>query len=160
MDQSRLREFVDARLEGLQEAMGIAHWKIVVHIEPIGQDGVPDHASTPADVNLRTNYNQAVIRMDPAQIDDEEGATTALIHELLHVVASPFRVYEAFVCGMIKKGTSREEQEDRIWTYCEEQAIINLERLWRGSRDYWRKGYVESTPVIIPPSADAPDAIC
>lgn len=142
MDESKLRAFVDEHLPQIQEAMCLGHWSIRVFVEPIEQSGDAANCRVAGNCHMRPNYNQANIRLDPAQIDDEAHAAKVLVHEMGHVLVSPYRVYREFAASMIESKSSQDAQEDGIWTFCDEQAVINIERIWLGARDYWRKGYV------------------
>jgi hypothetical protein len=129
MDRSGVRRIVERNIEDLLHKLGIGHWKIVVEYE-LPDD--PRGRRAACDCLPLTPYNQARIRIDPNEIDDADDLLMKLRHELFHILLSPYRVYRHVQAATIPAGSPADEQEDRLWEYCDEQAVINLERMYQG----------------------------
>jgi hypothetical protein len=135
LDQSAVERIARRELESLMEVLGISHWRITVEYELPPDEGDGRHPrgwQTTAECGLNTPYNQATIRIDPGRIDDRDHLIKELRHELFHVLLSPYRLYRHVQAATIREGSPADEQEDRLWDYCDEQAVINLERMYRG----------------------------
>jgi hypothetical protein len=135
LDQSAVERIARRELESLMEVLGIPHWRITVEYELPPDEGDGRHPrgwQTTAECGLNTPYNQATIRIAPGRIDDRDHLIKVLRHELFHVLLSPYRLYRHVQAATIREGSPADEQEDRLWDYCDEQAVINLERMYRG----------------------------
>jgi cobalamin biosynthesis protein CbiG len=133
LDRSVVERIARRELEPLKEKLGIPHWDVMIVLEDI-----EDRPDTPrgqrdiAESIPHPPYNQARIGIDPDQIEDEEHLLKVIRHELFHILLSPYRVYRHVQSATIRAGSPADEQEDRLWRYCDEQAVINLERMHRG----------------------------
>jgi hypothetical protein len=134
VDRSAVVRIVGRTIEPLMERLGIPHWHIEVIYGPLTDDGERPSPGTRyvAECNASIPYDQASIRIDPEQIDDEEHLLEVLRHELFHVLVSPFNLHRNIQVATIESGSPADEQEGGLWKYCEEQAVINLERMYLG----------------------------
>lgn len=132
MDESRLRALVAAELDALQVALGLSHWEIQVELGPLSRNE-PDAAGwvSTARCYSQPDYDRAKIEVDPALLADADAARKVLRHELFHVVLSPFDVYRKHAACAIKPRTPADHQEDVVWGHACEQAVLNLERMYR-----------------------------
>jgi hypothetical protein len=127
MDRSAARAIVDREIEPLMRRLGIPHWHVSV-VYDLRADNTS--ATTQALCHTLVDYNRARIEIDPDAIDDEADLLRVLRHELMHVLLSPFDLVA---------NTLRDALDDRsravlqtIQAYAQEQAVINLERMYRG----------------------------
>lgn len=130
MDQSEVKRFVERDIAGLMEAMGVPHWNLLVEYGPMESNtaGFSCHGQCTPSVC----YNKATIQLDPAMIQDEKALGKLLVHEIGHILISPFNLYRKHAASFIQAGSPQDSQEDTVWEYCMEQTIINLERMYRG----------------------------
>lgn len=131
MDRSAVKAIVDREIGGLMEAMGVPHWKVEVRYEPCSN---PEWMAM---CHRVVDYNTCRITIDPDMADDERGVVRSLVHELAHVLLAPFDLYREAITQHIDAGTVAARQEARLWNFAVEQAVINIERLWRGGPPYW-----------------------
>jgi hypothetical protein len=133
MDRSEVRAIVEAEIEPLLDRLGISHWRITVHFGPIEADHrVAAGHKVQGECLKNAPYDMATITLDPEEIHDPEHARKILRHELFHVLLAPFDVYRKFATAFIESKSSGDVQEDNLWEFASEQAVINLERMWRG----------------------------
>lgn len=126
MDVSRCREIVRSHLPRLMNFLCIGHWSITPVFERL--DGTFAGQCWPD-----PDYCTAKIIFDAEKCEGDELQLLALIvHELTHVVFSPFTLYQRAVLEAFK-----EFNQPAAWnmlsvvaTHAEEQAAINLERIW------------------------------
>lgn len=131
MDESKVREIVEANIDAYLRAFGIPHWRITVEYWPAGE-GVGSFVS-PAAYEMATEYERAAITLDPHQLRDEEQVLECLRHELFHILAWPFCLYRrtAWV-PQIADGSDDDRREDKLFDIACEQFVRNMERLWFG----------------------------
>jgi RNA polymerase sigma factor (sigma-70 family) len=141
VDQSKVRAFVEQNIGPLSRAMGISHWTIRVTYGPCEQ---PNHD---ADCGRIYPYNVADINIDPARAENDDDVLRLLCHELAHIVLHPFDLYRDVMLQGLAEGSTAAKQEDQLWVYCVEQAVINLRRLWSGAREYWQKDGAAAPPL-------------
>jgi hypothetical protein len=134
VDASECRRIVEANLGPLARALGVGHWEISIVYGP-AQGDLPvcdgHRAAARADVN--PPYNSAVITIDPEQADEAAEVVERLKHELEHVVQSPFILYRRLMQSHLRTEAQR-DQEAALWSYCAEQGVVNLDRMWNGAR--------------------------
>jgi hypothetical protein len=129
MDRDTLRQFVVDNIDSMTRPLGISHWKIDVLFDLRCPDG--DYV-TKAECNRKPSYDRALINLNAGEIEDEEDARKVLLHELFHVVLSPFDLCRNAGESHWRDDPIKSEMMQEIWTFCVEQAVINLERMHRG----------------------------
>lgn len=146
MDRSAVQAIVARELEGLRNRMGLADWNLRVQFGPCSRPGWV------ASCENQPDYNRSTITIDPAVHDDEAEVLDSLVHELCHAVLAPFDVYREAMLQLVPDFNSSPEgkQEDRYWTYFVEQAVANLERMYRGLSS-------AAPPQPQPPTPEEPD---
>ena len=128
MDESKVKEWVEANIKPLCEEFGIPHWGVKVHFVSMGDEFCGDCSAYPL-------YERATIRLDPAGMDDEAYLKKVFEHELLHIVNAPWDGFWDLVTKAIPEGsvdlvdTLREAHHQ-----AKEISNIGLERLVRGVR--------------------------
>lgn len=128
MDKSEVKVVVDREMRGALDRFGIGHWKVTVKYEP------PSNPAWCASCERDVDYNDATVRLDPDQHDDEAAVVRSLEHELLHIALAPFDLYREAMTQHIPNGTTEAKQEARLHAFAVEQTVINLERIVRGLR--------------------------
>lgn len=93
MDESKVKEIVDANLKQLCWALQLQKWDIKVSYEHLHEDDVISMAECTAN----PRHHWAAIVIDPAQHKSEEDVLKSLRHELLHCMASLFETYRKAV---------------------------------------------------------------
>jgi hypothetical protein len=128
MDRSEVKAIVDREIEPLMEMMGVPHWRIKVEYER------PENGEWEAECHRIPPYNRANVRIDPDSMADADHVIRTLVHELAHVVLSPFDVYRNVMTAHDVEGSPEDKRERQLWTYAVEQAVINVERMYRGMK--------------------------
>lgn len=131
MDRSAVREIVQAHAEALMERLGLPHWTV---------EFLYDLRLSTADRRVKgrctrlIDYNRAVVELDPDEFDDgdEKEVLRIVRHELFHVVLSPFDLFRQVAEGTWDRDPDKQAMMDRVWSHAAEQAVINLERMYRG----------------------------
>lgn len=129
MDRSAVKAIVEREIEGLQLRLGIPHWRIVVDYDLRRSN---EGYTTQGECGWRVDYNKASISLDPDAFDDERETLEVLRHELFHLLLSPFTVFLNTIKPLLRNDRSRSDMAENVWTYASEQAVINLERMYRG----------------------------
>jgi hypothetical protein len=141
MDHSKAKAIVDRDINALLRAYGLQHWQIRIYYDLQSEsDDDGSHYATLGRVSVKPAYEQAAIRLNVGEIDDEAQLLKILRHELSHVVLSPFDLYRTHATRGIKADSKEEREHDHLWDYCVEQAAINLERVWNGAAEHARRG--------------------
>jgi hypothetical protein len=129
MDRSEAKAIVDREIESLQERLGIPHWSIVIDYDLRKSS---EGYVTRGICEWRVDYNKASISLDPDCLDDEAELLSVLRHELFHVLLSPFTVFLNTIKPLLRDDGQKADMAENVWTYASEQAVINLERMFRG----------------------------
>lgn len=130
MERKDAKKIIDRELVPLMERLGIPHWKVVITLGPIEQR--PECSNIIGWCVRYPDYNQAEITINFDDIEDETMLMRTLVHELFHIVISPFDVYRDTITQHIEPDSHEGRSECRLFTYVVEQTIINLERMYRG----------------------------
>jgi hypothetical protein len=125
MDRSAVEAIVRREIEPLKRQLGISHWKVSAHY-----DLRADDCCTRAQCTTLVDYERVRIDFDPDGMDDEAEVIETLLHELLHVVLSPFDIVVNALRDVLDERTRTILQS--IHTHAVEKAVINLERMYLG----------------------------
>lgn len=125
MEIDALKAIVGREIEPLMRRIGIPHWRVDVRYQQIDEDGCR------AVIDLAPEYERAAITMDAYKLPDAAAARETLTHELLHVVAAPMVLVEAFVNRRLGDESHKGFRE--VNRHAVESTVRNLERLWHGS---------------------------
>lgn len=147
MDRSAVAAIVERHLPALMDRLGLAHWSIRVCFDL--REGDEDSCLR-GRCTILPDYDRARIELDPDALDDEAAVLDTLTHELLHVVLGPIEVYVAAVRPLADRDETTAAVLDEVRKHAIEQAVICLERMYRGL----------TGSVPPPPADDAPAAIC
>lgn len=149
MDRSVCEALIDKHAQALLEFLGVSHWRVTI------KAGVCQDPDTTADCTRNIPYDIARIVINPEMIHDEPFFIDTLFHEITHIVLSPFDVYRHHWTASLEPKSVEDKQEDFVWAYSVEQAVINLERLWRR---HLKALYLKSreSDVNAEPPADPP----
>jgi hypothetical protein len=147
MDRGEAQAVIAREIEGLTRRLGLTHWEVRVSTEPFrrGPGDSPLGECTPD-----ADYEHAYVQLDADAIDTEEKLLRVFRHELFHVLLAPFRVYREAVTTHVRAGTAADRTEQRVWRHAEEQAVVNLERMYRGLAG-------PAPAAAVPGPAPAPD---
>lgn len=126
MDVSKLRAIVEAQAPTLIRGLGIAHWTIAFHYSLRGSKG--DFARK-AECTRQVDYNRASINFDADEFETEEEVVAVLLHELIHVVLTPFDILWNTACAFWPGDTPQSRVMDSVWDHAVEQAVINVQRV-------------------------------
>lgn len=133
MDLSAVKTIVDRELEPLMARFGIGHWRIVVSYAPTDAD--EEGWQRRGRCSRMVDYNQAHITLNSDAFEDEADCVKTLRHELLHIVAAPWDIVWNAAWPLVKDDPIKAGLLDSIHTHAMEQAIVNLERMYRGLTD-------------------------
>jgi hypothetical protein len=126
MEQSELKEVADRHIAPIRDLLCLGHWRITPAYESIDKGGVAAQCYADA------NYDHAKIVFDAAKIEaDEEKIVELIFHELSHVVLSPLDLVGNLALSMLEGNTAACAAIQVIHEHACEQAVINLERIWR-----------------------------
>lgn len=129
MDRSAVKAFVDHELEPLMSRLGIPHWRIVVAYEP---SPVDDNGLCRNGECIRlVDYNSARIVLNPEAFANESEIHATLLHELFHVVASPFDVF-ANAVKALQLNDDVQRVLESVLTHASERMVIHLRRMYLG----------------------------
>lgn len=131
MDKSALKRFVEAHARDLMRRLGIPHWTVTFDYEM--REPAGDFARK-AQCVRQVDYNRAVIRLDPEEFDeaDRNDAHEYIRHEMFHIVLSPFDIFANVIEELYADDPVKKAMCETIWTHAQEQAVINLERMYQG----------------------------
>lgn len=143
MDASKIKEFTDEHLETLAEMFGIAHWEIHIHIKQCPTDGCS------GEIEVNPDYEWVNIWLDPNNIEDSSQLEEVLIHELLHIMDTPFRIFYRSVMEHLPENSNEEKAMKALFHYCMENHVKYLERMHRGHRKFYEKSgrFVDSERI-------------
>ena len=110
------RRSVASRVRHWQKRLLLADWKITVQVGPL-DDG------SRADCDAKPEYKEALIRLDPEKIGDDE-MDGFIIHELLH--AHTWRL------ETLAEAWGRSESQYQFARDTAETVVTDLERIIRG----------------------------
>jgi hypothetical protein len=126
MDRSEVKRIVEEALEPMATALWVRDWLILPEYGAIEDGKCGFCKADPA-------YMKATIRLDPAQLDDEDDVLRTLRHEILHIVHGEFAVYmNMMLCAVKEKDWRMKDVEDRAYTLACERTVARLERLLDG----------------------------
>lgn len=140
MDESRVKEIVDKNIGHLKRAVQLQQWECDVRREAIGN-------KVPAQCQPMPGYRQAIIKLDSAELDDEEDLMDSLRHELLHCMISSFETYRKGV-GELIDGTTFNALDVMFKRACEE-TVGNIERMLDHGLGLTPKKMIEWTKEVI-----------
>lgn len=129
MDTPEVKAIVERESGLMMHRLGIDHWTIKVIYHP--QPASPEGYIAKGECSRLLDYHSAHITLNPTAFDDEAEVLGTLLHELFHVVLSPFDLYSE---GVDRLGLSTSSQGvlDRVWSHACERAISSLERMYHG----------------------------
>lgn len=130
MERKDAKKIIDRELVPLMERLGIPHWKITIVLGPT--ESTDDGSCVLGLCRRLPDYNRAQITINFDDIEDEAKLMRTLVHELSHIVISPFDVYRDTITQHLAPDSHEGRSECRLFTYVVEQTIINLERMYRG----------------------------
>jgi hypothetical protein len=131
MDRSEVVAAVEKDLEKYMRIMGVPHWRIEVEYGPC-----PSSADYEAEIERQSDYNVARIFLDPEKIEDRAALYKDIVHELAHIVLSPFDIYRGFCTAGQDNAKAWCEAEQVVWRHAVEQAVINVLRVFGGVKDH------------------------
>lgn len=126
MDQSKVREIVEAHLADYQIAFGIPHWRITVWY---------DHElDSTGRVNLQPEYDQCGITLNYTELEDDEMVLRVLRHEMFHIVNSPQKTFCDAVAAFFNSVSEPAAWAvlNSIYALCNERTVKHLERMYIG----------------------------
>lgn len=120
MDKSEVRRIVEENLTWMRHALGVAHWKIEVSYSalPSGTQGY---------VERNINYDKAWIELDPAQHSTEAQVLESLRHELLHLLVTPFDLYNRLANEAVSHDSHLQGVLEKGFDHAQERAVRALE---------------------------------
>lgn len=129
MDASEVKRIIKENYESLADEIGVGHWEITYDCNALESSEAGRTIS--GRCRIKPAYDQAAITLDPANLDDEADAIRVLRHELLHVALAPYKLFCEAVGEYVVGDERAVRAVDVLWEYAQEQAVINLERMYR-----------------------------
>lgn len=123
MDKSDVQEIVNDNVKWLRWALQLQEWSITFVYESL-----PDGIGGECRPNLP--YKMATITIDPDKADNKADVLKTLLHELLHILLSPFENYRESVM-QIADGKQMENVLDTVYYRIHENVVYMLERMFR-----------------------------
>ena len=94
MDESAVKKIVESNIKRLVKKLGLENWDITLKYESLDGDDL-------ARCLPNIEYRLAVIRIDPAQMDDKAHILHVMLHELIHCITCTFVTYRLAVARLI-----------------------------------------------------------
>lgn len=130
METSQAKAIVNDRIRWLRWALGLQDWSIKVFYERLQPAAhTEDGFRATGQCTLQPEYRQATIYLDADVFDDEEELLEVLLHEFLHIIISPFKVFQEF--ATLGDDPERTTANDVAYRHAMELTINNLERMLR-----------------------------
>jgi hypothetical protein len=132
MDKSQAEKLVDEHILPLIEAMGLKDWKIRVDQCPTAPSA-GDSSGTAGACSTNVDYKFATIAINPELMETSQDLVETLVHELIHIVLSPFTVAWNALEPVLDQHPDAKAVVTPVWTHAEERAVANVIRLWTGA---------------------------
>ncbi len=120
VDRSKCEAIVEKHFEEMKADLGIPHWRVNVDFGRCARD------DWEAESLVRPEYWRADITINHDLMRDHKHVIYCLRHELLHVVCGPMYVLRDMID--LEEDERTQEKNHRIWTFCIEQMVANLEK--------------------------------
>lgn len=127
MDASRVQEIVERHLVPLRSQLALNTWRITFTYGPT------DPAGNTGTCTRKAEYLNAHIVIDPHEHETDEEVFDTLVHELLHIVLSPFDLYMWTMFEAIKGNPQLEAIEDKQFQHAVESTLGNVMLMLRTS---------------------------
>lgn len=108
------RKDVKAEVKMWQELMGLQRWTITVRFAGVD-------TGDEAEVETDPDYYKATIRVNLDAVKSRKALRLAIVHEMLHIVLSPYTQYSRELVGKRKR---------KLLKRLEERLVSRMER-WR-----------------------------
>jgi len=118
MNEQETRKIVDKHLRLMRWALQLQDWGMNISYED---------KESPAEANVKPDYEIASINIDPAKHNTKEEVLRDLRHEMIHILAAPFILYEQLVDECVDDKNRRVLR--RYFTYALEQHCLAIENL-------------------------------
>lgn len=128
LKEQECKEWIDHNIEPLMRSLGIPHWQVDVEY------GVnPDRHG---DCDTLPDYERALMTLYPASIESIEQLEKTVIHELCHILHSPFARFEKALDGVFEGSDQKiTTLFSNIYVTACERTVKNLERLLVAQRE-------------------------
>ncbi len=120
MDESKVREIVNAHVKEMRWALQLQDWRINVFYRHLDGEAV-------ADCRSNAGSRQAWIRIDNDKCDDKEEVLTTLRHELLHIFHAEMETYRKAVGQLIEDGPFN--AVDEFFQQANEKFVTRIEQM-------------------------------
>jgi hypothetical protein len=120
MNEHEVRGIVKAHIKQMRWLLQLQDWDIKVAIQRI------DQHETIADVEYRTAYRLAVMRVDPSRCDGRTALLESVRHELIHLLLADYLTYKTTVNRMLT--AEQASALEVVWQHAEERTVGNIER--------------------------------
>lgn len=120
MDQSQVAAWMDDNLSPLLDAFGLSHWAVDYTFKRLGGNA--------AEIFTQNVYECATIYVDPFYLVSEEELQKEIIHEIAHIVASPFDAAEDAVYRLNLDDNAHRVLKE-VMKNCAERTAKNIERM-------------------------------
>lgn len=120
MDRTVAKQIVDDNIEQMMEDLGVPHWRVTVDY------GRCTEELWEAECLVKPEYWRIMITINHDLHDDRKHLLLSLRHELLHAVCGPMYVLREMID--LEEDERNQEKNHRIWTFCIEQMVANLEK--------------------------------
>ena len=151
MTKDELTSVTNEHLLAFQEALGLTHWTVLIDVADKAHER--EFAAT---CHREINYDNAVLTFYGPTWESPEltQPLRTLRHELIHLMLSPFSLLDECLRAQIRGGKHAGAAAVRLSEYCEEQAVINVERALGDIEAFTKHvlaNYPATPPAVTPP---------
>jgi hypothetical protein len=133
LDRSEVKRIVESNIVDMKYRLGLGQWDVRVEFDL--RETPPGEAAcfvTRGQNTWHIDYETALIKLDPDQLETEEDVLDVLRHELFHLLAAPLSIARNALKPLLEADPVRRDMVDSVWTHAVERVIKNIERMHRG----------------------------
>jgi hypothetical protein len=130
LDRSAVQAIADRELGPLMGRLGLERWDISVYCDLKADE--PGAFGTRGQCTWQADYDTAVIRLAPDNLNTEAEVIEVLRHELFHAVLAPISIFKNAIRPALAADETKWAMADSVFTHTVERLVIGLERMYRG----------------------------
>lgn len=124
MDESEVREIVNANIRQMRWALQLQDWEFKIEYACLGHSS---QETVKAECSPDPKYKHAVIVFDPAAVESEADVLRSLRHELLHCLYADIETYRKAVAQLLDDKPFN--AVDEFFRHAVESLVGRLERM-------------------------------